>query len=105
MSFAAIALAVLLSAQAAPDQDATVTTPEPAPNATPRPSSSPVRAISARPQQQAAAGQETRRVCGFEREMGSSIQRRVCRDVPVGRNDEAAEMLRRTQGALPLTGN
>lgn len=105
MSFIAFAVAALLSIQATPDQDAAAAAPTPAPEAAPRAASSPVRAISARPQQHAAAGQETRRVCGFEREMGSSIQRRVCRDVPVGRNDEAAEMLRRQQGALPLSGN
>ena len=103
MSLIALAFAGLMSVQPAPEAGQ---------SAAPR-TTAPTRSISARPAAPARQGAdgaegETRRVCSYERDMGSTISRRVCRDVPVGgsgRNDEANEFLRRQQGArLPDQG-
>lgn len=46
-----------------------------------------------------APGGETRRVCRFERATGSTLQRRVCRDVPrvTHQNQEVREFMREHQ--------
>jgi hypothetical protein len=62
--------------------------------------SSPTRAISARPP--SVTNGPTRTVCGWERAMGSTIQQRVCRKVPLNssqRERMSTEMLREMQGA------
>lgn len=62
--------------------------------------SSPTRAISARPP--SVTNGPTRTVCDWERAMGSVIQQRVCRKVPVNssqRERMSTDMLREMQGS------
>lgn len=105
MSVTALTLALMLgvSPQGAGQAEAVAAT-----QAGPR-AASPSRVIAARPAPQTRAFEgETRTQCRFEREMGSTLQRRVCREVPARgsvRNDDANEMLRRIQGSrLPDEG-
>lgn len=71
-------------------------------------SSSPSRAITAR--SPSLTNGPTRTVCSWERAMGSTLQQRVCRKVPLNssqRERMATEMTREMQGSrwgeLPVT--
>lgn len=104
MSVAALTLALALGVS----PEGVGQEPDAATEARPR-GASPSRVISSRPPARAvSADGERRMVCAFEREMGSTLQRRVCREVPLRgsvRNDEANEFLRRRQGSrLPDEG-
>lgn len=64
------------------------------------PSSSPSRTISARPP--TVTSGPTRTVCDWERAMGSTIQQRVCRKVPLNssqRERMSTDMMRDMQGS------
>ncbi|MGE7196858.1 hypothetical protein [Brevundimonas naejangsanensis] len=63
-------------------------------------SNSPTRAISAR--SPTVTNGPTRTVCGWERAMGSTIQQRVCRKVPVNssqREQMSSDVIREMQGS------
>lgn len=63
-------------------------------------SSSPSRSITARPP--SVTNGPTRTVCGWERALGSTLQQRVCRKVPLNssqRERMASEMTREMQGS------
>ncbi|MFB7882422.1 hypothetical protein [Brevundimonas diminuta] len=63
-------------------------------------STSPSRTISARPP--TVTNGPTRTVCGWERAMGSTIQQRICRKVPLNssqRERMSTDMMREMQGA------
>ncbi|MFY0399475.1 MULTISPECIES: hypothetical protein [Brevundimonas] len=63
-------------------------------------SNSPTRAISAR--SPTVANVPTRTVCGWERAMGSTIQQRVCRKVPLNssqREQMSSDVIREMQGS------
>jgi len=88
-------LAVLVLSGAAAQDDSAAAQSRP-----PITSSSPSRAISARPP--TVTNGPTRTVCGWERAMGSVIQQRVCRKVPLNSNQRermSSDMMREMQGS------
>ena len=92
-----IPVLALLMLNGAPMQDDNAAVAEPrAPSA----SSSPSRTISARPP--TVTSGPTRTVCDWERAMGSTIQQRVCRKVPLNssqRERMSTDMMRDMQGS------
>jgi hypothetical protein len=69
-------------------------------SAPPTSSGSSATILAAAPDRAVPEGTETRRLCTFERVIGSNRQARVCRDVPVHprmQDQETAEYLRRIQ--------
>jgi hypothetical protein len=69
-------------------------------SAVPTASGSAATILAAAPDRVIPEGTETRRLCTFERVIGSNRQSRVCRDVPVNarmQNQETSDFLRRIQ--------
>lgn len=92
-----ISTIALLIVSGAPMQNDDTATAERRPPIT---SNSPTRAISAR--SPTVTNGPTRTVCGWERAMGSTIQQRVCRKVPVNssqREQMSSDVIREMQGS------
>lgn len=92
-----ISTLALLIVSGAPMQSDDTATAERRPPIT---SNSPTRAISAR--SPTVTNGPTRTVCGWERAMGSTIQQRVCRKVPVNssqREQMSSDVIREMQGS------